>query len=190
MPLRRGRELYGRGQRVRGGTASWRTAPRRTAQLLIIDIKLVLCDTLPPRRRVWHARLAAGGFVFPFGSICQAQSRRTLLPRWCCEEALPFRTGTVFDTAPLHSFPRAICPRARRGQPQQEAAIDSPRAPYRQPSHICHRLVPRPLPTCNRSRPAQTPIKALRHRRLGTSSLVDGLGGATFYFVAVPHQTQ
>ena len=26
------------------------------------DIKLVLCDTLPPRRRVWHARLAAGGF--------------------------------------------------------------------------------------------------------------------------------
>ena len=28
------------------------------------DIKLVLCDTLPPRRRVWHARLAAGGFFW------------------------------------------------------------------------------------------------------------------------------
>ncbi len=27
------------------------------------DMNLVLCDTLPPRRRVWHARLAAGAFV-------------------------------------------------------------------------------------------------------------------------------
>ena len=138
------------------------------------DITLVLCDTLRPRRRVCNARLAAGGFVFwidlPSSIALHAASQ------WCCEEALPFRKGTVLDTAPLHSFPRAICPRARRGQPwqpQQEAAVDSPRAPYRQPSHICHRLVPRPLPTCNRSRPAQTPIKALRHRRLGTSSLVD-----------------
>ena len=28
------------------------------------DINLVLRDTLPPRRRVWHARLAAGGFFW------------------------------------------------------------------------------------------------------------------------------
>ena len=158
MPLRRGREWCGRGQRVRRGDGV--VANDVVADGAIVnyeDIKLVLCDTLPPRRRVWHARLAAGGFVFPFGSICQAQSRRTLLPRWCCEEALPFRKGTVLDTAPLHSFPRAICPRAPGAAPTR--AIDSPRAPCRQPSHICHRLTPRPLPTCNRSRPAQTMIK-------------------------------
>ena len=46
-----------------------------------------------------------------------------------------------------------------RGQPQHKQPIDSPRAPYRQLSHICHRLNPCSLPTCNRSRPAQTMIK-------------------------------
>ena len=124
-------------------------------------LKLVL--SAPPRLVDAHARLGRAGSFFSFGSMKgQAQSRRTLRPRWCCEEALPFRTGTVFDTAPLRSFPHAISPRARRGQPQHKQPIDSPRAPYRQPSHICHRLNPCPLPTCNRSRPAQTMIKLSR----------------------------
>lgn len=39
--------------------------------------------------------------------------------RWCSEEALPFRNGTVFDTAPLRSFPHAISPRALGGSPMQ-----------------------------------------------------------------------
>jgi hypothetical protein len=148
---------------------------RRRGEGVIVKydyVKLVL--SAPPRlvdafgTRVWRR---AGSLSFGSISKGQAQSRRAA-SRWCCEEALPFRKGTVLDTAPLHSFPRAICPRAPGAAPTR--AIDSPRAPCRQPSHICHRLTPRPLPTCNRSRPAQTMIKALRdHRRLGTSSLVD-----------------
>ena len=74
------------------------------------DIKLVLCDTLPPRRRVWHARLAAGGFVFTFGSISkgQAQSRRTLRPGGVVRRRCPSEKGPYFILRRYTAF-RAQC---------------------------------------------------------------------------------
>ena len=122
------------------------------------DINLVLRDTLPPRRRVWHARLAAGGFRLFLDRFAKLNRVARCVPGGVVRRRCPSEMGPYLILRRYAAFRTQFAARAR-GQPQHKQPIDSPRAPYRQLSHICHRLNPCPLPTCNRSRPAQTMIK-------------------------------
>ena len=126
--------------------------------LKLVLSALALCPRLVDAfgTRVWRR---AGSSLF--GSIIskgQAQSRRTLRPGGVVRRRCPSEMGPYLILRRYAAFRTQFAARAR-GQPQHKQPIDSPRAPYRQLSHICHRLNPCPLPTCNRSRPAQTMIK-------------------------------
>ena len=59
VQLRRGREWCGRGQRVRGGDGVVANGVEADGAIVnYCDIKLVLCDTPPPRRL--HQQIARG----------------------------------------------------------------------------------------------------------------------------------
>ena len=112
-------------------------------------VKLVL-SALASSTRL--ARASGGGRVRLFLDRSFRKAKLNRVAR------CPSEMGPYLILRRYAAFRTQFAARAR-GQPQHKQPIDSPRAPYRQLSHICHRLNPCPLPTCNRSRPAQTMIK-------------------------------
>ena len=127
-PKRRGHEWCGRGQRVRRGDGV--VANDVVADGAIVnyeDIKLVLCDTLPPRRRVWHARLAAGGFRLFLDRFAKLNHVARCVPGGVVRSAArPNRN--CFDTAPLQLSARNS-PRALGGSPNRQPILQSIAAP-------------------------------------------------------------